>query len=106
MISATELSSALDVVIDTIVNRVVQRLAAGQHADWVDQGGSPLGPRRHRAAVLRRIAAGQPGATKIGRRHLLSRDALEAELAAAADKAPVSPSVADELRRELRLVGR
>ncbi len=91
---------------DLIASLVVQKLQTGALAGYVDQAVSPLGPRRHRAAVLRRIAAGQPGAAKIGRRHLLSRDALEAELAAAADKAPASPSVADELRRELRLVGR
>ncbi len=98
-----DLAAALEVLADAIADRIVQRLLTAQHSDWVDQGASPLGPRRHRAAVTRRIAAGQPGATKIGRRHLLSRDALQAELAAAANKVAVSSSVADELRRELGL---
>ncbi|HOU24900.1 MAG TPA: hypothetical protein PLN42_11755 [Anaerolineae bacterium] len=67
----------LDAMADAIAERVVERLGAGAH---VDQQRSPLGKNRHCAAVRRRIAAGEPGAAIVGRRHLLSRDALDEEL--------------------------
>jgi len=48
--------------------------------EWIDQekpGG--LGPRRHCAAVRRRLAENKPGAAKIGRRFLLSPAAYAEE---------------------------
>lgn len=107
MTAPPELAAALDVLADALADRIAQRLLTGQHDGWIDQSASPLGPRRHRAAVKRRIQAGEPGAAKVGRRHLLSKDALEAELGAGSStkKAPAAPSIADELRAELRLVG-
>jgi hypothetical protein len=73
----------------------------------IDQAASPLGKKRHCAIVRRRLAEGLPGAAIIGRRHLLSADALEAELQRLSlpTKKPKSATVADELRAELRLVG-
>jgi hypothetical protein len=53
-----------------------------ERRDWTDQTTSPLGRRRHVNAVRRRVAAGDAGAAVVGRRHLLSGDALAAELAA------------------------
>jgi len=47
----------------------------------VDQTTSPLGPRVHCKAVKRRLAAGATGASIVGRRHFLSADALQQELA-------------------------
>ncbi len=44
------------------------------------QQGSPLGARRHRAAVQRRIKAGLGGAYVVGRELLLTREALLEEL--------------------------
>lgn len=74
-------------LIDELVDRVAHRVAAIVLAEvrgaqsMVDQHGSDLGPRRHCAAVRRRIAKREPGATIQGRRHLLSLEAYEEELA-------------------------
>lgn len=50
---------------------------------WIDQEFSPLGSRRHIAAVRRRIARRKPGAELdaviAGRRYLLTVDALAEE---------------------------
>lgn len=102
-----ELKTALDVLADAIADRIAQRLLTGQLEDWIDQSNSPLGPRRHRTAVNRRIAKGEGGAARVGRRHLLNREALAAELATAGDrksKGPTKITVADDLRVQLRLV--
>jgi hypothetical protein len=78
-------------------------------AEMIAQDASPLGRRRHCAAVKRRIASGAPGAALVGRRHLLNADALEEELTrvsgqrrppAAASPAP--EDVRDELARAIR----
>jgi hypothetical protein len=72
----------------------------------VEQGASPLGARRHRAAVRRRVAAGEGGAAVIGRRHLLSREALTEELERVTRR-PVkdqgAPPSAESLASELGL---
>lgn len=48
---------------------------------WVSQVGSPLGPRRHCAAVRRRLERGDPGASHPDKkRFLLSREALVEEM--------------------------
>lgn len=81
------------------------RVAAEQHAerrDWIGQRESPLGNRRHCAAVGARLAAGKPGAAIVGRRHLLSAEALEEELAGGAKR---RPGVGADLRAALSLVG-
>jgi len=78
---------------------------------WIDQTTSPLGRRRHCATVRRRLEQGLPGAVVVGRAHRLTREALDEELTAVS-RAHVptrveteSPTVVDELQRELRLVG-
>jgi hypothetical protein len=77
-----------------------------ERAEWIDQHRSPLGPRRHCRAVAARVADGSPNAAIIGRRQLLSQEALSEELARGAKPhSTKKPSVADELRAELRLVG-
>lgn len=68
---------------------------------WIDQSTSPLGPRRHCAAVRRRMEAGLEGAGRAGRRFLLSPSALAEELGR-----PVqSDSIDTQLTRDLRLAG-
>lgn len=52
------------------------------HREWTDQTASPLGRRRHIAACRARVAQGDPRAAHVGRRWLLSCDAVAAELAA------------------------
>jgi hypothetical protein len=107
-------SSALDQLLDEIAQRVavavVERLRSGEPG-MVDQAASPLGRRRHCSAVRQRLARGQPGAAVVGRRHLLSPEAIREELGQATKQrlSPpqrVSPSVRDELARELRLIKR
>lgn len=63
-----------------IAAEVVAQLRAGETPGMVDQSSSPLGRRRHIAVVRKLVAAGEPGAAIVGRRYLLARDAIEAEL--------------------------
>jgi hypothetical protein len=87
------------------------RIAAEQRAerrDWTDQQSSPLGRRRHVARVRARVAAGHDGAAMVGRRALLSAEALEEELALLSKgprKAVTNETGPDALRRRLGLVG-
>ena len=53
-----------------------------RHASWIGQNSSPRGPRRHIASARARIAAGSPGVAIVGRRALLSAEALAEELEA------------------------
>lgn len=57
--------------------------ARAVESGWIDQEFSPLGQRRHVAAVRRRLAARREGAevdaVVVGRRYLLTVDALAEE---------------------------
>lgn len=88
---------ALDLLVNAIAERVVLRLASTTHR-MVAQYGSPLGSRVHRAAVKRRIERGEGGASVVGRRYLLTHEALQAELAMPAPKA-VKPGKSAEQQR-------
>jgi hypothetical protein len=67
--------------LEAIVARAVRRaLNDTSEAGMVSQSTSPLGSRRHANAVKRRLDAGLPGAAKVGRKYLLSQDALQDEL--------------------------
>jgi len=86
-----------------------QAIAAEESAkcsDWIEQSKSALGPRRHCRAVKRRVALGDGSAAIVGRRHLLSQAAYSDELMRPAGAKQKKTSIADELRAELRLVGR
>jgi hypothetical protein len=77
--------------------------------DMVSQHGSPLGPRRHRAAVKRRKSLGLPGAQIYGRDYLLSREALAEERAKGGprtDGPPSGPSVKKARTAELAELAR
>jgi hypothetical protein len=54
--------------------------AQGQGDEWVLQKGSPLGNRKHCAAVRRRLANSEGGAAIRGKRFLLTTRALAEEL--------------------------
>jgi hypothetical protein len=96
--------AGLDALADLIAERVWQRFQQGT-PDMVDQSKSPLGRRRHCNAVKRRVGAGEPGAARVGRRYLLTPDALAEELHRLGQgPPPKGESVADELRRELGLI--
>lgn len=98
----------VEALADLIADRLEQRLRTG--AGWIDQQSSPLGSRRHRACVRRRVQAGETGAAIVGRRFLLSAAALAEELARVSrtDPAPEESAsdAADRVRRRLRLVSR
>jgi hypothetical protein len=89
--------------------RRARELEAEQRSElrtWTDQTTSPLGRRRHVAAVRRRLAAGLDGVAVIGRRHLLAPAALDAELSVLSRRAPVAEkSTRARLERRLGLVG-
>ena len=94
------LQELLAPLLDALADRVVARLTTGQRADLQDQVASPLGRRRHIAAVRGRVARGDAGAAIVGRRHLLTRDALAAELETLSQRKPrktPKPGRVDEL---------
>jgi hypothetical protein len=81
-----------------IARAVVAELRSGDAPGMIDQSASPLGRRRHIAAVRRRVAAGEPGAAIVGRRYLLASVQVDAELAAASKRTPkAKPEPVDEL---------
>lgn len=99
--------SALEDVLATLAKlvaaEVVRELRSGP-ADLVPQGASPLGKRRHCAAVRARVAKGDPGGCVVGRTHYLTPDALKQELAACKPpkrRRPVLKAVAAAPRDEL-----
>ena len=100
----SDLSTMLDRFAEALASRVVDRLASTSRG-MVSQHGSPLGARRHRAAVARRLERGEGGAARVGRRFLLSHDALTEELARVSTPEP--PAVRardadlDEYQREI-----
>jgi hypothetical protein len=104
--------SCLDGFVDELAQRVaaivVARLREGEPG-MIDQNASPLGTRRHCAATTRRMARGQPGAAKVGRRYLLSQEALGDELARMSRRSDDAATAIDgdpveKLKRKLALV--
>jgi hypothetical protein len=91
------LDTALDALAEAVADRVVAKLSAGQHSGFVDQTASPLGRRRHIAAARRLVAEGKAGAAIVGRRHLLTREALDAELAALKPRSRTKAQPIDQL---------
>lgn len=81
--------------------------ASAERRDWTPQESSPLGRRRHVAAVRRRVGAGDRGAAMVGRRALLSHEALAEELAAMSKRprAREQETTRGRLERRLGLVG-
>jgi hypothetical protein len=76
--------SALDDVLATfarlVAAEVVRELRSGP-SDLVSQAASPLGKRRHCAAVRARVSRGDPGGCVVGRTYYLTPAALQEELA-------------------------
>jgi len=84
----------------------ISRELAVEQFDWISQAESPIGRRRHCAAVRARMSRGLPGACTVGRRHLLSPEALREVLVGYGRPVPPAESdVVRELRRRLRQVG-
>lgn len=72
-----DVGDALDVLADAIAERVVERLRTGDAPGMVDQVASGLGRRRHISFARRLIAAGDRRAVQLGRRYLLTVDAID-----------------------------
>jgi hypothetical protein len=77
--NAEALLPLFDALAEAVAAKVVEQLRAGD-VGMIDQTKSPLGGRRHIAAVRRLVAAGEHGAAIVGRRYLLSKERLDAEL--------------------------
>lgn len=92
---------AFEPYLDAIADRIAARMNAGRER-MVNQGNSDLGPRKHRAAVKRRLANDEGGAgiSPDGRRFLLTPEAVREELAGKSGRAKpkgaaAKPSEAD-----------
>jgi hypothetical protein len=87
-------TGALDGLLETlatlVAREVVRELRSGP-SDLVSQASSPLGKRRHCAAVRARLARGDSSACVVGRTHYLTPQALRDELAGC--KAPKRTTV-------------
>lgn len=81
-----------DEIADRVADRLEQRLLRTQ-ARMIAQTNSELGARRHRAAVKRRLASGEGGAAIVGRKHLLTPEALREELS----RRPPGPSCGERV---------
>lgn len=70
------------------VELLEKQVQGGLLDGYIDQKGSPLGPKRHCRAVRRLVSEGNEGAAIVGRRFLLSKSAIKEEL-----RSGVSPGI-------------
>ena len=99
----TTLEDVLRAFARLVAAEVVRELRSGP-SDLVSQSASPLGKRRHCAAVRERVARGDAGGCIVGRVFYLSPAALREELAkgkAPKRRAPAAKAVAAAPRDEL-----
>lgn len=86
---------ALLPLVSLIADLVVERLAGlsqqTPNEATIDQSASPLGPRKHCETARRRLREGKPGAALVGRRWLLSPQAVQEALAEQSRAAKRSP---------------
>lgn len=75
---ADEVIAALAKYLAPLVAKELQ--GASAPLTWIDQKQSQLGKRKHINAVRALVAQGSPDARVVGRRHLLTAAAHEAEL--------------------------
>lgn len=110
MTDTTGLLAAIELLADAVADRVAAKIRDAAGDGWIDQHSSPLGARKHCALVRSLVASGDHRAARIGRRALLTRDALAEAMVTTSNAAPrrTSPlreSVEQRLSRKLRLVG-
>lgn len=95
----------LEALVDDFAERVARKLhslSRQEQAGWISQHNSPLG-RRHCSVVRVRVQLNKHGCSIIGRRHLLSNEALAEELKDYTAKTrPASFSTAGECTTNLR----
>jgi hypothetical protein len=105
----------LDRLIEEIADRTAAKVIERQHGGaagfpgWLDQHSSGLGPRRHNPLARRGLQLGKPGYVKLGRRYLISPEALALELgqassASASQHAPEVSQVRARLEKKLALI--
>jgi hypothetical protein len=82
--STAALDGLLDLIADAVARRVVDRLRSNDDPDWVDQATSPLGRRRHIAA----IRSGELKGLRVGRRFIAHKRDVEALVATLAEREP------------------
>ena len=103
MADRIDLSTAIDALAralaPAIARCVVDELRAGQSPDFYDQHSSPLGPRKHCAA----IRSGKLPGTKVGRRWLAKRTDVERYMAELSTAPKHEQSREDQLAAELGL---
>lgn len=75
-----EASDLLRSLAKTLAPFVAEELKESKRVEWIDQRESQLGRRRHINAVRRHVAENSQEARIVGRRHLLTAAAHEAEL--------------------------
>lgn len=71
---------------------LVADILRGADSTLIGQRESPLGPRRHCAAVRARIKSGKTGASVVGRRFYLTRAALDEEIRTIGARIVVKPA--------------
>ena len=109
--SASDESAALATLARVLAPHIAREVVAllrAESSGMIDQAASPLGRKRHCSAVRSRVSTGEPGAAIVGRRHLLSKEALDQELAALARRTrkPALPvEQADDLAQYLERYG-
>ena len=87
----------LDQLARLIARHVVDELRAGSSPDWVDQASSPLGARKHCAA----IRSGKLPGARVGRRWLARREDVDRYIREPHPRKPRKASLADDLAAEL-----
>jgi hypothetical protein len=100
---SSELDRLVDLLAERIADAVVRRLGRANGDEFVDQSTSPLGRRRHIAAIRSGALPGR----QVGRLYLARRSDVEAFISrqqAVRDEAPPGPDEADELAAELGLI--
>jgi hypothetical protein len=95
--SNAALDGLLELIADAVARRVVDRLRSNDDPDWVDQAKSPLGRRRHIAAVR----SGELKGLRVGRRYIAHKRDLDAFVAALAETEPRAESTDDESVEEM-----
>ena len=97
MIGGDGATGLLDQLARLIARHVVDELRAGSSPDWVDQASSPLGARKHCAA----IRSGKLPGARVGRRWLARREDVDRYLTEPRPRKPRKASAVDELAAQI-----
>jgi hypothetical protein len=104
-------TAALETLVRMIAKAVVAELrSADAHSDMIDQTRSPLSAKKHCAIVRARLGRSAGGVAIAGRKHLITRAALQEELDALSARRRTKPAApiaapADDLASYLERYG-